>query len=202
MARTPKIVEDRREQIIEAAMRVFAQKGFVRATNKDIAREAGITPGLIYHYFESKEALLEAIIEARSPLPLLRSLSSSMLEQPPAPFLRFLAQQILSIVEKEAFVQFIHVFLPEVLHNPKVSPIGANSVQQAVQFLEVYISAKIVEGSLRSVDPLLAANFFVSSLIGFVLRRQVLADPSVLQYTQEQIADIVVDTMLKGLYPV
>src|SRR5260370_17586415 len=67
MARTPKVVEDRRDQIIDAAMRVFAQKGFIKATNKDIAREAGITPGLIYYYFESKEALLKAIIETRSP---------------------------------------------------------------------------------------------------------------------------------------
>ncbi|HJT57159.1 MAG TPA: helix-turn-helix domain-containing protein, partial [Ktedonobacteraceae bacterium] len=63
MARTPKVVEDRREQIIDAAMHVFAEKGFVRATNKDIAREAGITPGLIYHYFDSKEALLKAIVD-------------------------------------------------------------------------------------------------------------------------------------------
>ncbi len=60
MARTPKVVEDRREQIIDAAMKVFSQKGFLRATNKDIAREAGITPGLIYYYFENKEALLTA----------------------------------------------------------------------------------------------------------------------------------------------
>src|SRR5260221_7083408 len=68
MARTPKVVEDRREQIIDAAMRVFAEKGFGKATNKDIAREADITPGLIYYYFESKEALLKAIIETRSPV--------------------------------------------------------------------------------------------------------------------------------------
>ena len=65
MARTPKVVEDRRDQIIDAAMQVFAQKGFTRATNKDIAREAGITPGLIYYYFENKEALLTAILETR-----------------------------------------------------------------------------------------------------------------------------------------
>jgi len=62
MARTPKVVEDRREQIMEAAMRVFAQKGYMRATNKDVAQEAGITTGLIYHYFDSKEALLKALV--------------------------------------------------------------------------------------------------------------------------------------------
>jgi AcrR family transcriptional regulator len=63
MARTPKVVENRREQIIDAAINVFSQKGFNRTINQDIAREAGITPGLIYHYFENKNALLLAIAE-------------------------------------------------------------------------------------------------------------------------------------------
>src|SRR5438067_8009822 len=95
MARTPKVVEDRREQIIDAAMRVFSQKGFTRATNKDIAREAGITPGLIYHYFENKEALLKAIIEGRSPLRLVSSLPPQVLMLQPEVFLRFVILQVL-----------------------------------------------------------------------------------------------------------
>src|SRR5947208_5050410 len=118
MARTPKVVEDRREQILEAALGVFAEKGFARATNKDIAREAGITPGLIYHYFESKEALLQAIVETRSPVRLIRSLSPQMFDLPPEMLLRFLIQQVLSIVESEQFVGLIRVLLPEVIHNP------------------------------------------------------------------------------------
>src|ERR1700720_587575 len=107
MARTPKVVEDRREQIIDAAMRIFAQKGFARATNKDIAREAGITPGLIYHYFESKEALLKAIIEGRSPLRFINTLPPQALTLPPEVFLRFMVMQVLSIIEEENFIQLI-----------------------------------------------------------------------------------------------
>src|SRR5260370_1564211 len=107
MARTPKVVEDRREQILDAAMRAFAQKGFSRTTNKDIAREAGITPGLIYHYFENKEALFNAIVDKRSPLQAVRSVPPQMFALPPETFLRFLLQKILTIVESEAFVQVI-----------------------------------------------------------------------------------------------
>jgi hypothetical protein len=40
VVRTPNIVEDRREQIMDAALRLFAQKGFTRATNRETAREA------------------------------------------------------------------------------------------------------------------------------------------------------------------
>src|SRR5579864_1441342 len=104
MARTPKVVEDRREQIIDAAMRVFSEKGFTRATNKDIARAAGITPGLIYYYFESKEDVLKAIAEQRSPLRLASSLPPEVFTLPPEQFLRLLIQQILHIVENENFV--------------------------------------------------------------------------------------------------
>src|SRR5579883_1119565 len=93
MARTPKVVEDRREQIIDAALRVFAQKGYSKATNKDIAREAGITPGLIYYYFESKEALLNALIETRTPLQLLRSMPPEAFNLPPETFLRLLLRR-------------------------------------------------------------------------------------------------------------
>ena len=87
MARTPKGVGDRRDQIIDVAMRIFAQKGFIKATNKDIAREAGITPGLIYYYFESKGALLKAIIETRSPAQLMTTLPPQAFELLPESFL-------------------------------------------------------------------------------------------------------------------
>jgi AcrR family transcriptional regulator len=50
---------DRLEQLIEAAIRVFSAQGYRRAQTADIAREAGISPGTIYLYVESKEALFD-----------------------------------------------------------------------------------------------------------------------------------------------
>jgi AcrR family transcriptional regulator len=201
MARTPKVVEDRREQILDAAMRAFARKGFTRATNKDIAQEAGITAGLIYHYFESKEAVLKAMIEERSPIRLVRSLSQELQALPPETFLRLLIQQVLQRVESDNFVQVIRVLLPEAIHNPAISPLAVNVLQEAIQFLSNYFSAKMEYGELRQVDALLVAQTLLNSVIGFVLRRQILRDSLALQYTQEQIVDSVVTTALYGLLP-
>jgi TetR/AcrR family transcriptional regulator, fatty acid metabolism regulator protein len=53
--------EDRRRRIVEAAVKVFARKGYHTARVGDIAEEAGVAHGLLYHYFDSKEALLEAV---------------------------------------------------------------------------------------------------------------------------------------------
>src|SRR5438445_9876784 len=115
MARTPRVVEDRREQIIDAAMRVFSQKGFSRATNKDIAREIGITPGLIYHYFESKEALLKEVIYTLSPAQIVSNLPEAFYQLPPREMFPLLLGQILDRVEQPEFIRLIRILIPELI---------------------------------------------------------------------------------------
>jgi AcrR family transcriptional regulator len=199
MARTPTLVEDRREQIIEAALRVFAQKGFVRATNKEIAQEAGITPGLIYHYFESKEDLLRAAIAEHSPLRLIHALPAETLDEPPEPFLRFLAQQLLLILEDEHFVRLMRVFLPEVIYHPELTSFNLPAMHEVAGFLEHYLIAKMESGELRRIDASLAVQVFGGSLMAFVIRRQLLRDPAALRYTHDQIVESVITVVLHGL---
>ena len=201
MARTPKVVEDRREQIIEAALRVFAQKGFDKATNKDIAGEAGITAGLIYHYFKSKEDLLKAALEGNAPEQLLRSLSSKILEMSPEKMLRFVARQLLNAAESERFVLLIRIYLPEMIHNPGVAPLGLPMIHDVVKFLEDYLQKKMESGELRRADARLTAQIFLGSIMDLVLIRQIAHDPEVLAYSREQIVDHLVHTTLYGLIP-
>jgi TetR/AcrR family fatty acid metabolism transcriptional regulator len=55
------VAEERSRQILDAAVRVFARKGFQAARVGDIAAEAGVAYGLVYHYFDSKDAVLDAV---------------------------------------------------------------------------------------------------------------------------------------------
>jgi AcrR family transcriptional regulator len=54
---------DRRTEILDAAERCFARSGFHRASMQDICGEAGMSPGNLYRYFPSKEALIAGICE-------------------------------------------------------------------------------------------------------------------------------------------
>jgi len=58
-----KIKTSRKIQILETSLRLFAQKGFHNTSIDQIAREAGISKGLIYNYFNSKEELLQEVFE-------------------------------------------------------------------------------------------------------------------------------------------
>lgn len=203
MPRTPNVGEDRREQIIDAAMRVFAQKGFARASNRDVAREAGITTGLIYYYFASKEDLLKAALEERSPVQIMTQVTPEMLEQPPEMLLPLLLRRVLSLVEGEQFLSIIRVMLPEVLHGTtEIAPIMLGFFQRIITFLSGYFSTQVARGSVRAdLDADMTAQLVVSNMIGMVMRRQIMRDPSVLQYTQEEIVQAVLNTFLAGIRP-
>lgn len=203
MARTPKVGEDRRAQIIDAAMRVFAQKGFARATNRDVAHEAGITTGLIYYYFASKEDLLKAALEERSPAQVIAHITPEMLEQPPDVLLPLLAMRVLDLVESEQFVSMIRVLLPEMLHGAtEAAPIILSFFQRIIAFLSNYLKVQVTKGKVRAdLDVDTATQVFVSSMIGMVMRRQIMRDPGVLQYTHEEIAQAILGTFLEGIRP-
>ncbi|WP_067824839.1 TetR/AcrR family transcriptional regulator [Actinomadura kijaniata] len=74
----------RREQLLDAALRVFADKGVDGATVKDVAQAAGVTPGLLYRYFDSKEAMVETLLSERGFLPRLRELGELRHDDRPA----------------------------------------------------------------------------------------------------------------------
>ncbi len=73
-------VEDIREKIIEAAMRVFAQYGYFRAPISLIAREADVSKGLIFWYFRSKDELILEVASRSLPLDVINDCLKTDLE--------------------------------------------------------------------------------------------------------------------------
>jgi AcrR family transcriptional regulator len=63
MSPRPDVIEERRNQILEAAMAVFARQGFEQARMDDIAQEVGLSKGALYLYFKSKDAIISAILQ-------------------------------------------------------------------------------------------------------------------------------------------
>ena len=62
MPRTVKDPEERKAELLDTAMRLFAEKGYDNVSVRSVAREAGVAPGLAYHYFDSKQRLFDAAI--------------------------------------------------------------------------------------------------------------------------------------------
>jgi AcrR family transcriptional regulator len=64
-SRNPQLAAEKRRLILDAAVRVFARKGFNQCRVSDIADEAGVAYGLVYHYFRSKDEVLDTLFLER-----------------------------------------------------------------------------------------------------------------------------------------
>src|SRR6201987_3461022 len=95
VAERPAAVEDKRRQLLDAAVRVFARKGFHASRVGDIAEEAGVAHGLLYHYFRSKDQVLEAVFHDNWSLLIARIESVEETDEPAADQLRHVAAIVL-----------------------------------------------------------------------------------------------------------
>jgi AcrR family transcriptional regulator len=107
----------RRQQLIDAALQQFAEKGFDGASIRDIAQAAGVTEALVYHYFRNKEHLFEEMLKARSFAPVLRRvLDEAGDEALPAQVLHRALQEFLDMMYDNAAMA--RMFIIEFMRNP------------------------------------------------------------------------------------
>ena len=79
MPRITKEPAERRQEIIDTAMRLFYEKGYERTSITDIAREMGVAQGLCYRYFASKESIFDTALEQYADMQVAQ-LSRGMLD--------------------------------------------------------------------------------------------------------------------------
>jgi TetR/AcrR family fatty acid metabolism transcriptional regulator len=152
----------RRDRIREAAVRVFARKGFHSARVGDIAAEAGVAHGLMYHYFESKDALLESVFRDTwtAMLELMREVEES--GEPAAEQLRKVAAVVLRTWRRDP--DLVRVLVREVTRTPQIQQQAAE-VGQAFEAIERIVRSGQERGELRSdLDARLAALVLYGAL--------------------------------------
>src|SRR5437867_13284359 len=89
-----------RQQILDASLRLFSERGFARTTVRDIARQAGITDAAIYYHFQSKRELLEALVEERGFPSSLQNAERVTADLPIAETMTWMARGAVSIMDE------------------------------------------------------------------------------------------------------
>jgi TetR/AcrR family fatty acid metabolism transcriptional regulator len=146
---------DKRALILEAAVRVFARKGYHAARVGDIAAEAGVAHGLLYHYFDSKEKVLESIFR-ETWTELLRALEQVEKDVRPADEqLRQVAAIVLRSWRRDP--DLVRVLVREVARSPQLGGRVAE-IERAFATIQRIVERGQAGGELRAdVDPRLAS---------------------------------------------
>ena len=190
--------EERRRLILDAAVRVFARRGYHACRVGDIAEEAGVSHGLLYHYFDSKEEVLETVFRETwsSLLEAMRGVEES--GEPAPEQLRQVAAILLRSWRRDP--DLVRVLVREVARSPQL-PGRVAEIGQAFRSIERIVEHGQEEGELRAdVDPRLASWIFYGAieeiLTGWVLGQLPDADGDVASAEWT-----VIDVIASGLAP-
>ncbi len=166
------IKDERREQLLSAALKVFAAKGFAAAKISDIASRAGLSHGLVYHYFSSKEQIFLALLE-RALLTSAQSLL--MVEQlplSPVDKVRETAKYILGGIENyaDSAYYFLIVMHASIMEGPgkKNGGILGKSLA-AVESMVRILTEGQRSGEIREGNPYEMAMTFFAAIQGLAL---------------------------------
>jgi TetR/AcrR family transcriptional regulator, fatty acid metabolism regulator protein len=153
---------DNRQLILEAAVRVFARKGYHTSRVGDIAEEAGVAHGLLYHYFDSKDELLETIFSNTWTLMIDTIKGVEALDDPARETLRKVAAIVLRAWRDSPDI--VRVLVREVTRSPHLQQ-EIGETEQAFAALERVIRKGQEAGEFREdVDPRFASFIFYGAL--------------------------------------
>jgi TetR/AcrR family transcriptional regulator, fatty acid metabolism regulator protein len=155
-------VEDKRELIRGAAVRVFAQKGYHACRVSDIAEEAGVAYGLVYHYFGSKEAVLETVFRETWQAMLDAIQAVEELGEPAPEQIRKVTAIVLRSWRDDP--DLVRVLVREVTRTPQLQQ-EIGEIAHAFAALERIMERGKAEGSFRpDLDSRLAALMLYGAL--------------------------------------
>lgn len=179
----PDVSDQRKPQIINAALRVFTRKGYHAATMPEIAAEAGLSVGGLYWYFTSKDAVIAAILAQLFDTDL-EALGLLLAEAQPA------AERLIAFAQHSAATFDEHRWLVPVgvelfaasPHDVQARGFIQRYLGRYREALATLISQGVARGEFRPVDPHDAANTLLALEEGFALLWAV--DPETTRYSE------------------
>lgn len=200
MRRTKAAAEQTRQQLLDAALRVFGRRGYDATTLDEIAREAAVTRGAIYWHFKGKPELYAALLAERQG-PAAATLAAILAaDDPPAARLRALIARSLALLEEDAAYR---ATLELTLFKTGAAPDLAEGLAQKVaglrglrQSLAELVRAGQRRGELRAdLDPEAAATTILSLINGAALTW--LLDPAA--FSPAAQAPLIAEICVRGM---
>jgi TetR/AcrR family transcriptional regulator, repressor for uid operon len=176
--------EETRNHLLEAAVQLFALQGYEASSVAEICAAAGVSKGAFYHHFESKQALFLALLDE-----WLKRLDAAfaVVRQDTIPVpqavVRMADMAGSLLVSSGVQLSIMLEFWMQAYRDPRVWSATAAPYRRYQQYFAALIEDGIRQGTLRPVDPQLAARALVSLSMGMLL--QAVFDPKATDWAQE-----------------
>jgi len=155
-----------RNKILDTALKLFSKKGYLGATTKEIAKEAGIAEVTLFRHFPSKEKLFEDVINTYSFLPILKGLLPEISNIPYEKALTVIARRFLDTLDlRKDMIQIMH---SEVRRYPeKIHKIHHGFIDETIKTLASYFNEMHKKGIMRAFDTESGARAFLGMFFSY-----------------------------------
>jgi AcrR family transcriptional regulator len=191
--------DERRQEIIRAAMEVFARNGFGGSTTREIAENAGISEAMIYSHFRNKQDLYTAIIDEKlqESEPLYYPLDAMRNKDDPRVFMTIVSNYLRRHSEDTTFLRLLLFSALE--GHELASMFVAGPVRKYFEFLADYIGERIDDGALKPINPEITSRCLLGMVHYFVLLRQIFGDETLNPIDPTEAIETIVKIFCDGI---
>jgi AcrR family transcriptional regulator len=197
--RKKEVTERRQEQILNAAIEVFAEKGYIGATIPQIAKKAGVAAGTIYIYYPNKRELFVAVIEKNLVEPMVK-----IFENRPGQRFSMTLKEVLidrlNILESKEFSR-LTAMISEIQRDPELKAILVEHLfRPTLARMELIVRSQMDTGEFRHFDPEVVIRFIPGLMIGLNFIRNIEGEASPInKISQDKLVDELMNFILYGL---
>jgi len=193
--------EARPQEILDAALAVFAEKGFAAARMDEVARRAGVTKGTIYRYFPSKEELFKSLVRVAigGTLEQVTAFASAY-DGSPRELLVSVLRTIGTVLRTSDRIVLPKIVLAEAGNFPElVRFYRFEIIEKGMALFRGIVARGIAQGEFRDVSPDHAARLCVAPLLLGALWRATFAPFDPVPYDIGALIETHIDVLLRGL---
>jgi len=189
---------------MEAALNVFARKGFSGARTKEIARAAGISETLIFQHFKTKEELyLQSVHSLFQHHPLISELAEKLAGEDDEEVFLTAALHIIRHGREDPRIVRLSLFSGleglELGHRDRHESFMASGEGLPLEELAAYLQKRIKAGVFRPVDPRVAIKLFLSMVFFTIADHHLRFTGEPLDLTDQEAAEALVGLFLNGI---
>jgi AcrR family transcriptional regulator len=198
--RKESITKMRKQQILDAALKVFAKKGFTEATTTEIAQEAGVAEGTIYNYFPSKRDLLIAVVKTFVMTESFLNIFEHAEETDYPAFLMAIMNNRMDFIE-DSEKNRLFLLMGEIIRDPELRMIYDQQVIKPIMNqMEKYLENKAAKGEFRSVNNGVVTRALGGMVLGLLLLTLLEGESSPLKdMPRQNLAAEIVQLVMKGI---